>query len=275
MFQRAALDGPEAPVSRICPPVSLSISTALALKTVNCQLCQRDTELQNSHIIPEFIYTPLYDEKHRFHVLSNLPAKKNAKEQKGLREPLLCKDCETHISRYERYASLVFLGRAKVTSKREGKLVHLAGLKYACFKLFALSVLWRAGVSSLKVFEQVSLGPHEMQLRRMLQDDDPGPSAVYPFMMCPVVHENEVQTDFIMQPTCTRAEGHFGYRFVFGGVAWIYIVSSHSPPKNFRAATLSEEGSTTMLISDMGNMPFIAEFIKELNAAGKIPEATC
>ena len=242
---------------------------------MNCRLCQRDTELRNSHIIPEFIYAPLYDEKHRFHVLSYLPAKKNAKEQKGLREPLLCGDCETHINRYERYASLVFSGLAKVTSKREGKLVHLAGLEYASFKLFALSVLWRAGVSSLKFFEQVSLGPHEMRLRRMLRDDDSGPSAVYPFMMSPVVYENVVQTDFIMQPTCTRAEGHLGYRFVFGGVAWIYIVSSHSPPKNFRAATLSEEGSTTMLISDMGNMPFIAEFIKELNAVGKIPEATC
>lgn len=54
-------------------------------------------------------------------------------------------------------------GHAKITRKREGKLVHLTGLEYSPFKLFALSVLWRAGVSSLKDFEQVSLGPHEIK----------------------------------------------------------------------------------------------------------------
>lgn len=208
-------------------------------------------------------------------MLSNLPAKGNAKEQKGLREHLLCADCEEQLSRYERYVSLVFSGQEKVSSRREGKLIHLAGLDYMQFKLFALSVIWRAGISSLPAFKQVSLGPHEERLRRMIQKEDPGPSSVYPFMMSPVVYDGIIQTDFIMQPTWTRADGHLGYRFVFGGIAWIFVVSSHLPPKIFCSATLSQVGETTMLISEMDKMPFIVEFIRELDAAGKIPEATC
>lgn len=240
-----------------------------------CRLCEKNAELRKSHILPEFIYSPMYDEKHRFHVLSNLPAKRNAKEQKGLRERLLCSECETQLSRHERYASLAFNGGVEIQSTRSGKLVRLAGIEYAPFKLFALSVLWRAGVSSLKMFEQVSLGPHEHRLRQMLLADDPGPSSVYPFMMSPVTYDGVIQTDFIVQPTCTRADGHLAYRFVFGGIAWIFVVSSHLPPKIFRAVTLSEDGETTMLISKMDKMPFIMDFLREVDGAGNIPEATC
>lgn len=185
---------------------------------MSCRLCQEDTDLMRSHIIPEFMYKSLYDEKNRFHVLTNHPRKRKLIEQKGIREKLLCQNCKTHISQWERYASLVFSGRANVVSKNEGKLIHISGIKYTPFKLFALSVLWRAGVSSLKDFEQVSLGPHAEKIRMMLQDGNPGPPSVYPFIISPVVHEKEVVRDFIMQPTWAKLENHRVYRFVFGGL---------------------------------------------------------
>jgi hypothetical protein len=30
-----------------------------------CKLCGAHTPLQNSHILPEFVYVPIYDEKHK------------------------------------------------------------------------------------------------------------------------------------------------------------------------------------------------------------------
>lgn len=65
-------------------------------RTMNCQLCQRDTELMNSHIIPEFVYEPLYDEAHRFHVLSSLEPKKKVIDQKGS-ENTCCVTTARHI----------------------------------------------------------------------------------------------------------------------------------------------------------------------------------
>ena len=242
--------------------------------TTRCKLCGLEGELRNSHIIPEFVYRPLYDTKHRFHVLSNLSDKGPALIQKGVREPLLCGACEQALGVFERYASLVFSGQTRVRSRREGKLVHLEGLDYAKFKLFALSILWRSGVSSLDLFRQVDLGPHETPLREMLLASDPGPPDVYPFMMSPVVFDEEVQGDFILQPTWTRSEGHKGYRFVFGGIAWIYLVSSHRAPGVFRAATLSLEGRTTMLISDVREMSFVMDLMREIADADNIPEPT-
>jgi hypothetical protein len=235
-----------------------------------CRLCNQEARLRQSHIIPEFIYKPLYDDKHRFHVLSTLPAKGNARPQKGSRERLLCQRCEGHISKYERYASRVFSGEAGVLSRREGKLIHLEGVDYRQFKLFALSVLWRAGISSLKMFEQVSLGPHEPRLREMIWQENAGSPESYPFVMSPVVFEQQVQTGLIIQPTRTRAEGHYGYRFVFGGIAWIYIVSQHKPLGVFREASLSREGRTTMLISDVRQMAFVMDLVRKLHAAGHV-----
>ena len=242
---------------------------------MSCRLCKREKTLQNSHIIPEFIYKPLYDEKHRFSVLSNLEEKGPPKLQKGLREKLLCVDCENHISQFEQYASRVFSGRAGVTVNRQGKFIHLDGLDYKLFKLFAMSVLWRSGVSSLEFFSEVSLGTHEPRIREMIRECDPGFPSDYPFMMSPVVFENIAQTDIILSPTGTRADGHRGYRFVFRGIAWIYIVSSHRLPREVRAAALSDRGRVTMIISEMQKMPFIVEWIREWKAANDVSRKLC
>ncbi len=241
----------------------------------NCKLCNNESKLKNSHIIPEFIYKPLYDDKHRFSLLSNIETKGPAKLQKGIREYLLCEHCEGVFSKYERYVSLILSGQIQVTHRRDRKLVYLEGVDYKKIRLFGLSILWRAGISSLQMFEQVKLGPHEEKLRCMLLNEDPGDSDKYPFMLSPVVHQGELQTDLIMQPTWTRSEGHYGYRFVFGGLAWIFIVSSHRPPYVISQAAVSEDGCLTMLISDIEDMPFIMGFIQELKQGGNIPNPTC
>jgi len=64
-------------------------------------LCKEDAKLCNSHILPEFFYLDLYEEKHRTLQIT----KENEKYiQKGIREYLLCQQCETKLSRYEKYA---------------------------------------------------------------------------------------------------------------------------------------------------------------------------
>jgi hypothetical protein len=126
---------------------------------VPCALCLQPLELQRSHIIPEFLYESLYDDKHRLQVLSVLPDEPNWREQRGLRERLLCADCEGRLSKWERYASLVLKGGLPITYRREGNVVFISGLDYVQFKLFQLSVLWRAGASTLQFFEKVSPRP--------------------------------------------------------------------------------------------------------------------
>lgn len=88
-----------------------------------CRLCHKEAILENSHVIPEFMYSSLYDEKHRFQVLSTEREEKNSFEQKGIREALLCSDCENQLSQSERYVSLVFRGDIDLTIEKDGKLI--------------------------------------------------------------------------------------------------------------------------------------------------------
>ena len=64
---------------------------------MNCRLCTLDRGLRNSHIIPESLYKPLYDKKHRAVHLTDFKGTNDYKKlkplQKGLREKLLCNEC--------------------------------------------------------------------------------------------------------------------------------------------------------------------------------------
>ncbi|MCP4584464.1 hypothetical protein [Pseudoalteromonas sp.] len=237
---------------------------------MTCNLCQKERDLKNSHIIPEFIYSSLYDEKHRFHEISDDVKKKNKMPQKGIRERLLCLECEQHLSKYERYASLVLNGGYSITVRNEGRLVHLGNVEYLKFKLFALSVLWRASVSDLGVFCQVKLGPHEEKLRIMILNDDPGTEYQYPFILSPIIHENEVQEALIVAPTWTRLENHFAYRFVFGGIAWVFVVSGHKAPNVIINASINRNGELTMLPWELSDMRFITHMAQKLAQQSKL-----
>jgi hypothetical protein len=237
---------------------------------VTCKLCLKEKDLKKSHIIPEFIYSSLYDEKHRFHEISDDVKKKNKPHQKGISERLLCFECEQLLSKYERYASLVLNGGYNPNVRNEGKLVHLGNIEYSKFKLFALSVLWRASVSSLKVFCQVKLGPHEEKLRLMILNDDPGAEYQYPFILSPILHGNEVQEALIVPPTWTRLDNHYAYRFVFGGIAWVFVVSSHKASNVIIGASIARNGELTMLPWQLSDMRFITHMAEELVHQGKL-----
>ena len=113
----------------------------------SCALCLESAELRNSHIISEFLYSTIYDEKHRFHVLE-AGGKYPYYEQKGYREPLLCQECETKLSKWETYARAILTGGKPLKYWREDSITWIRGIDYQRFKLFQLSILWRAGVAT-------------------------------------------------------------------------------------------------------------------------------
>lgn len=196
---------------------------------MTCRLCKRRVDLVKSHILPEFLFRPAYDEKHRMKEVA-LPEFRSRVVQKGYREELLCFSCEARFSRYENYFAKVWYGRSsqRPLIVREPYFL-ISGLDYALFKLFHLSVLWRAGVSSLKNFEMVALGPHLQALSKLLLSDDPGEASHYPIgamaLVNPATHR--LLEGFVVSPQKRKIEGHHVYAFIFGGCLWVYRVSSH------------------------------------------------
>jgi hypothetical protein len=237
-----------------------------------CVLCREPQQLKNSHIISEFLYESLYDEIHRFHVLSVIPDQDNSFRQKGIREKLLCETCEQKFSVWERYASLVFKGGIEITHRREGNFVYVNGLDYAKFRLFQLSILWRASVSSLQFFGKVCLGRHEEVLRRLLLSGDPGSPSRYGCLMFGLRFENENFTQLIMSPERLKLSGHTAYRFIFGGFMWVYLVSSHDVLPPLSNAILQQSGEALLIIKDIREMQNIVLLSEELVRLGRTGE---
>ena len=86
-----------------------------------CKLCLQKKKLVRSHIIPEFLYKRLYNEKHQFFVISNDSKIHDRVLQKGLREYLLCQECDGEIlSSYEHYTSRVLNGGEDLQMAQDG-----------------------------------------------------------------------------------------------------------------------------------------------------------
>ncbi len=235
-----------------------------------CALCLLDKDLRDSHIIPEFMYKSLYDEIHRFHALSNDASERNRKPQKGIREKLLCDNCEQQLGRYERYVSLLLGGSLNLEYVTHGPLVVVPKVDYNALRMFQLSILWRAGASTLPFFSQITLGPHQERLRLLLLSENPGIPWQYGCLMFALMHENQIQEDLIVQPTLTKIDNVFGYRFVFGGFMWVYTVGSHQSTKRIETTSLNPAGKLCILKADLASAIDIMEFGRTLLEQGKL-----
>jgi len=235
-----------------------------------CALCLQPRELRSSHFIPEFMYESLYDEIHRFHVLSVERAERNRLLQKGLRQALLCGACEQRLGVYERYVSLMMRGGLELEYETKGRQVLVRGVDYQAVRMFQLSILWRAGVSLPPFFSQVVLGPHQEKLRVLIDTDDPGTPWRYSCLMFTLIYEGKIQDDLIMQPVMIRCDGVSACRFVFGGHVWVYFVANHQTPSRLERFSLQPSGELTIHMTNMASAPFITEFGRVLSEQGKL-----
>lgn len=189
-----------------------------------CRLCLKARPLCDSHIIPEWLYSPLYDEIHRYRVLRTDQSGRNTFAQKGIREAMLCQPCETDLSVYEGYARGVLMRGPEIEILKTKRGIEVSGLDYVRFKLFQLSVLLRAGVSHDPFFSMVDLGDHSETLRKMLRASDPGRAVDYGCILVTVIAEKQLLTDLITQPLAVVGNGSPMVRFIFGGLAWLFVL---------------------------------------------------
>jgi hypothetical protein len=219
---------------------------------MTCKLCLQAKPLLDSHILPEFVYRPTYDSSHTA-VLLDLQEGRRGKRQKGFTERLLCGDCEQHFSRWESYFARVWLHPAQALRPAvlSGDVVKVAGLDYSIFKLFHLSLVWRAGVSTRREFDAVQLGAQEDKLRVRLLNADPGRPDQYPFFG--IAQRDALtrgfQDQLLRAFEAARVNGHWVYTAYFGGVLWHYFMSGHSRGA-LVPAVFDQSGTLTLGVQD-------------------------
>ncbi len=218
-----------------------------------CRLCKQNKELRRSHVLPEFCYDACYGLGHTGNIL-NISTAKKVKFQIGLREYLFCDPCEQFLNdHYEKYFHSVWYDQSLIPKVIPPGEFTVSGLDYRRFKLFHLSVLWRAGIASRPEFKNVMLGPrHEEELRKMLLSRDPGHPDKYGLWCYLVVHPttHEVMHGVVLEPELRLVRGHHVYIFVFGGAVWFYVVSSHKKtevvPSEFDISGILRTGVLTI-----------------------------
>jgi hypothetical protein len=213
-----------------------------------CQLCKVQGELLQSHILPEFVYRPLYDEKHRFTVVTE---EGNRFQQKGLRERLLCISCERQLSRYEKYASEVMNGTLGHRFRQEQDKIIIENIDYECFKLFEISVLWRAAVSRQEFFKLVSLGPREEKLRAMLRAGDPGQPEDFGCVVIFAHDRGQDISDTIFNPESFRWAGRQMHKIYFAGAAWLFHCDQQAPVSHLKKFFLQRNGTLVGLCEEL------------------------
>jgi len=237
-----------------------------------CKLCNKDLPLRKSHIIPEFFYRPGYDEKGRLFAMYE-GILKDRYIQKGIREELLCGGCEQFLNdNYEKYFYSFWYKKQNMPSKADGNVYWVRGIEYGQFKLFLLSILWRAGVAKGKDYASVSLGPHEKIIRNMILKKDPGPETKYQIfaVLLLLPGTKDICSGFIMPPIASHIDARHLYVFAFGGCVWNFVVSSHPFGVPVDGFALSDKGTMLMPTIDLTDFPPVDKFMKSQIKAFKI-----
>lgn len=194
-----------------------------------CALCLKPSKLCRSHIIPNSLYKPIFKSDGHAMIKSALTRVGPKKVQTGYAEHLLCVACEQRLSVWEAYAlRVLFGGEEALQAKRVVAIpetVAYRGIDYSKFKLFQMSVLWRASIASHRFFKQVDLGPREDELRKMLVAGDPGEVTDFGCLMARLTLNDQPMTQAVIEPTCGRMRHRRKYRFIFGSMLWEYSVS--------------------------------------------------
>ncbi len=232
---------------------------------MSCALCKQPKPLRRSHIVPEFMYQEMYDPQHRFLAISSTPSERVRFHQKGLREHLLCADCEGLFSRFETYAAKVFYGNCVTRSYQPRQdVVEIHGLDYKKLKLFLLSLLWRFGVTTVPQLKGVKLGPHGERLRQMLLAENPGEPALYRCLITVVMWDGQHCGGLIIPPCLSRMDGRHIWLITIAGIVFTFFVSTRLPINVSAPAFLQKNGSMSIQMRDLTKIPFLHHYICEV-----------
>jgi len=240
---------------------------------MRCKLCLNKCELCKSHIVPEFLFKALYaKEKHQFVQVAGSPRVR--KWQKGFREKMLCRDCEDKLNKWETYAAQVLFSGTEISIEKMKDFIIIRDVDYTKFKLFQLSLIWRAGASILQQFSNVKLGPHEEKLRSMIDKRNPGEPSDYGCLIILTPSHFELTSKMMMLPQETKFDGHRCYMFLIAGVTWVFFVSSHTGQLPYNEKLfLGSNGILPVIIENTASKTFFEKTFSEWKESGALDKA--
>jgi hypothetical protein len=147
--------------------------------TADCKYCGKTTNLIDAHIIPESFFRDIDLSRSGLRMYSAKEDQHPKRSPIGVYDTgILCQACEDKFAPFDDYAARLLIQREfqrESIDDEEGHLgYYIFDVDYRRLKLFGMSVLWRAAISSQDYFNYIRLGSHFFSLDRMVKDLNPG-----------------------------------------------------------------------------------------------------
>jgi hypothetical protein len=222
---------------------------------MTCKLCgKKSLLLKRSHIIPEFAYRGLYDETHQilFGKLDNLDFS-TLRFSAPYDKNILCQDCDCKIiGGYESYAcNALYGGRFNLNERLsinkgigQGGLPYLQveNINYKKFKLYILSILWKASISRHPFFKNINLGDHENIIKEMILHEEPKDFNTYTSGLILADDHDQIITRMVIEPYKVSVINTF-YLFYINRLFYIINFSDTSILEILKTAGIRENNS--------------------------------
>jgi len=164
--------------------------------------------------------------------------------KKGITERLLCQECDnSRIGSLDSYAKKII---EIIRNQSFDKPSIFINVNYTTFKLFELSILWRASICSHWMFEKIKLGSkHEEAVRKMLLLNKPGEPYEYGCVI--QVPQNKNAKRIMIHSQMDRFKGHHRHLINTPGIHFEFYVSSHSKSIVFLPLFLQKNGKLPLI----------------------------
>lgn len=221
---------------------------------MNCRLC--GTELTpgnkcNAHIFPSSLLKLLSPGEYGSLKVVGTEMDRSKRTPIGSYDSnILCSSCDNKIGVYDGYARK-FIERSVLVPHPSGVGWTIDNVDQHKLKMFCISYLWRASITSLPEFKGVSLGVvHEEQIRQMILSDDSGGTHDYTVSL-QKFSNNDGKFGGILFPARTKLvglntyEGYLphGYKF------WVKVDSQNEN----EISSLSVGAREPIFIGDRGD----------------------
>lgn len=226
-----------------------------------CKLCKEEKDLiRKSHIISDFLHNDIFDENHK---LIAFNAKELLKTNPRISRPssgsyegkLLCKKCDNEIiGKYETYTSKLINGKLVKNEKIQCNysksidgisILELSNLNYSSLKLFLLSLLWRAHISSREEYQDVDLGAYADKFRESLLNESPETDET--IITITKLDPTAGFSTFIGQPIRHRIVHTTAYSIIINGYIVVYYLKENHLSKKTDHQRLKENGTLTIM----------------------------
>jgi hypothetical protein len=204
-----------------------------------CKFCLEDKKCIKAHIIPNSLYEPIFNVGKGMLILSNKLEIYPKKQHTGIYdENMVCEQCERLFSKLDDYANSFFSAMISedsfIIENNEKVAYIIKNYDYNNLKLFLVSMLWRASISSQSSFFDVNIGPFENQIKEMIKNNDPGDENTFSFIL--TRYDNSLASRANLSPLRGKwydSDINCYVFYLFGWKCFIKVDQRH-PPEDMR-----------------------------------------